>query len=115
MGRRSGAGDRVDFLAVTPAVILRAENVALHFDSGATKALDGVDIAIREGEFVAIVGPSGCGKSSLLNVLGTLESPTAGALFFHTSDFLAELCGANGSDVTGRASTDNDEIVGHGF
>jgi len=67
--------------------VLRAENVALHFDAGAMKALDGVDFEIREGEFVAVVGPSGCGKSSLLNILGTLESPTSGDLHFRSRPY----------------------------
>jgi putative ABC transport system ATP-binding protein len=47
-----------------------------------TAALDGVNLEIREGEFVAIMGPSGCGKSTLLNVMGMLDSPTAGSYLF---------------------------------
>ena len=43
-----------------------------------TVALDKVDMAVKEGEFVAIMGPSGCGKSSLLNILGLLDNPTSG-------------------------------------
>lgn len=62
--------------------ILSARNLSLHFDGGRTRALDGVDVEIREGEFVAITGPSGCGKSSLLNLIGTLDTPTSGELFF---------------------------------
>jgi putative ABC transport system ATP-binding protein len=64
------------------APILSTKSLALHFDGGRTRALDGVDIDIREGEFVAITGPSGCGKSSLLNLFGTLDNPTSGELFF---------------------------------
>lgn len=43
-----------------------------------TIALDGIDLAINPGEFVAIVGPSGCGKSTLLRMIASLDSPTAG-------------------------------------
>lgn len=44
------------------------------------KALDGVDLAIEQGEFVAVVGASGSGKSTLLHILGTVEKPTEGTV-----------------------------------
>lgn len=47
-----------------------------------TTALAGVDMTIKEGEFVAIMGPSGCGKSTLLNIIGLLDNPSEGTFHF---------------------------------
>ncbi|SMG08049.1 putative ABC transport system ATP-binding protein [Marivirga sericea] len=47
-----------------------------------TTALDGINIEIKKGEFVAIMGPSGCGKSTLLNILGLLDNPSEGEYHF---------------------------------
>ncbi|MBE6286709.1 MAG: ABC transporter ATP-binding protein [Mediterranea massiliensis] len=46
-----------------------------------TLALNGVNIEVKKGEFVAIMGPSGCGKSTLLNILGLLDNPTEGTYY----------------------------------
>ncbi|MEA3339794.1 MAG: ATP-binding cassette domain-containing protein, partial [Chloroflexota bacterium] len=50
----------------------------VYSDGTEVRALDGVDLSIERGEFVAVVGPSGGGKSTLLNLLGTLDEPSAG-------------------------------------
>ncbi|OGU27448.1 MAG: phosphonate ABC transporter ATP-binding protein [Ignavibacteria bacterium GWA2_35_9] len=51
-------------------------------DEVETTALNNVNIEIKQGEFVSIMGPSGCGKSTLLNILGLLDNPSDGELFF---------------------------------
>lgn len=50
------------------------------------KALDGVDIEVKEGDFSAIVGPSGCGKSTLMHILGLLDRPDEGKLVIDGAD-----------------------------
>jgi multiple sugar transport system ATP-binding protein len=49
-----------------------------HFDGGRVRAIDGVDLATGEGEYLVLLGPSGCGKSTLLRTIAGLEEPTAG-------------------------------------
>jgi putative ABC transport system ATP-binding protein len=51
-------------------------------DEVETTALNKVDLNVNAGEFVAVMGPSGCGKSTLLNILGLLDNPSEGELFF---------------------------------
>ena len=55
-------------------------------DEVETWALQGVDLEVKKGEFVAIMGPSGCGKSTLLNILGLLDSPTEGTYMLDGTD-----------------------------
>jgi len=50
------------------------------------RALDGIDLSIDAGEFLAIVGPSGSGKTTMLNILGCLDSPTEGTIVYDGTD-----------------------------
>jgi len=68
--------------SASAAPLLEAKALTREFDEGHVKALRGVDFSIKEGEFVAITGPSGCGKSTLLQLLGALDRPTSGTLFY---------------------------------
>lgn len=61
-----------------PLVDLRDVSKVFLTDEVETHALSGVDLELREGEYVSVSGPSGCGKSTLLSILGLLDTPTAG-------------------------------------
>lgn len=71
--------------------ILRSEGLKKYYGSGETmtRALDGVDISVENGEFVAIVGTSGSGKSTLLHMLGGLDKPTEGKVFIADKDIFS--------------------------
>ena len=68
--------------------IIRIEELTKIYDLGEVKvpALNGVDIDIAEGSYVAIMGPSGSGKSTMLNILGCLDRPTDGRYFLGEED-----------------------------
>ena len=72
----------IRWMAETPLIQLKG--ISRIYGAGETevRALDGVDLTIREGEFVAIMGPSGSGKSTAMNVIGCLDAPTGGEYFF---------------------------------
>jgi ABC-type lipoprotein export system ATPase subunit len=63
-------------------LVYEAVGLKRHYDSGKVAALRGVDLQIRQGEFVAVIGPSGCGKSTLLALLGALDRPNEGVLTY---------------------------------
>ena len=84
MGRACGPGElRLaaedhDVSEETP--VIRTEGITKHYEMGAetVKAVRAIDLEIEREEFVALMGPSGSGKSTLMNVLGCLDTPTAG-------------------------------------
>lgn len=67
---------------MTREIILQARGLKKYYGSGETqvRALDGVDLDIERGKFTAIIGTSGSGKSTLLNMLGGLDTPSAGSI-----------------------------------
>ncbi|MBP7148201.1 MAG: ABC transporter ATP-binding protein [Acidobacteria bacterium] len=73
--RRNGNGDQP-----ADGELIRMEQISKVYDTGRVKveALRGIDLEIGTGEFVAVVGPSGSGKSTLMNLLGCLDTPSAG-------------------------------------
>ena len=68
--------------------MLKLEHISKVFRAAdvQTAALDDLSLEIAQGEFIAIMGPSGCGKSTLLNILGLIDSPTAGNYWFMGED-----------------------------
>ncbi len=69
-------------------ILLRCQGLTKTYtkDGAAVEVLRGVDLAVTEGETLAILGTSGAGKSTLLHVLGTLEPPTQGQVFYYGED-----------------------------
>lgn len=62
--------------------LLFADNLVKTYPDGDVRALNGVTLGVRAGQHVAITGPSGCGKSTLLNLLGLLDTPDGGEVFY---------------------------------
>ena len=79
-------------------IIFKAEGLTKIYRMGEVEvhALRGVDLVLHAGEFVVLLGPSGSGKSTLLNILGGLDIPTAGHVWYHGED----LTRANDAQLT---------------
>lgn len=72
--------------SAAPLIALRGVTKVYGKGQAAMHALRGIDIAIERGEFVAMMGPSGSGKSTCMNILGCLDTPTAGDYLFEGID-----------------------------
>jgi putative ABC transport system ATP-binding protein len=70
--------------------VVQMHGVVKTFEQGRVRALDGVDLDIRRGEWVALVGPSGCGKSTLLHLIAALDEPDEGTLIINGEDLSQE-------------------------
>jgi putative ABC transport system ATP-binding protein len=68
--------------------IIQARNLTKHYKVGSTivRALDGLEIDIEKGSYIALMGPSGSGKSTLMNILGCLDTPTSGEYLLNNKD-----------------------------
>jgi putative ABC transport system ATP-binding protein len=69
-----------------PDIVILTHNLAREYDMGGevVRALRGVDVQIKRNEFVAIMGPSGSGKSTLMNLIGCLDTPSAGEYWLNS-------------------------------
>ena len=72
-----------------------------HMDEVDVNALSGMNIEIKEGEFVAVVGPSGSGKSTCMNLIGCLDIPTKGKVFLENHD-ISRLTESNLAQIRGK-------------
>ncbi|MET0620057.1 MAG: ABC transporter ATP-binding protein [Thermoanaerobaculia bacterium] len=90
---------------MSDADVIRIENLVRVYKMGEVevRALDGVSLSIRPGEFVAVMGPSGSGKSTFMNIVGCLDRPTAGRYFLDGVD-------VSGLDRDERAEIRNGKI-----
>jgi putative ABC transport system ATP-binding protein len=70
--------------------IVEIEGLSKSYEKGIVKALNGVDLTVEQGEFVAITGPSGSGKSTLLNMIGALDRADEGKIIVDGHDLLSE-------------------------
>ena len=85
--------------------IMRIENLEKTYedDGVPVHALKGINLSIEKGDYIVIAGPSGSGKTTLLNLLGTLDKPTKGKIYFE------------GEDITGRSKKELSDFRLHKF
>ena len=85
-------------LAEEKPVLISLKDITKTFGNGEmqTQVLKGVNLDIREGEFLVILGESGCGKSTMLNIIGGMDQPTSGSVIFDGKDY----AGASEAELT---------------
>jgi len=84
-------------------VVIELRNVHKYFRMGnnIVRAVDGVSLKIKEGDFVAIMGPSGSGKSTMMNLIGSLDVPTKGQILLDGED-ISTLSESNLAELRGK-------------
>ncbi len=83
-GHQAGRGDDVSPDPLFPHLLLQADRLTKTYRTGSRelRLFDGLSFGVREGELVAIIGQSGAGKSTLLHMLGALDTPSSGHVYF---------------------------------
>ncbi len=83
--------------------IIKLESIEKDYSIGNTivKALAGINLSIKKGEFIAIIGPSGSGKSTIMNMIGALDIPTKGRIFLDNKN-IAHLTESELAQIRGR-------------
>ncbi len=76
-------------------VLIKVTDLKKHYNNGAVKALDGVNMEIKKGEVIVVIGPSGSGKSTFLRSLNLLEIPTDGEIIFDGENITAPSANIN--------------------
>jgi putative ABC transport system ATP-binding protein len=80
------------------SIILEAKNISKFYEDGQVKALDDVSLKVYSGEVLIIQGPSGSGKSTLMHLLGGLDSPSSGTVYFNGQP-IQKVCRSGGFRV----------------
>jgi putative ABC transport system ATP-binding protein len=80
------------------APILEAKDISKFYEDGQVKAIDGISLQVKRGEILIIHGPSGSGKSTLMHLLGGLDSPNTGEVFYEGRPII-EMCRNRGFRV----------------
>jgi putative ABC transport system ATP-binding protein len=86
------------------SIIIKLENISKIYKMGTetkVKAVDGISLEIKKGEFVAIMGPSGSGKSTSMNLVGSLDIPTTGKICLGNED-ISQLSESNLAQIRGK-------------